>query len=537
MSRTPPKSGVPSPFYYNPEWERYGLHGSLKHYAWEALQSHPQGLTSAELAARLQGKIIKEGGRGTSPEQVEQVLTVDPHFLATSEDSWTLAVFRPLKWGFAGAGLIAEDFAEALRMVPGAELHAVATRSAERLDQAQEFARMHGVKQAYGSYEELARDPEVQIVYVSNIHTGHEATSTLMMHHGKHVLCEKPAAMNARETKAMVHKAQQTGLFLAVGMWSRFFPSTQLVRELIQSGTLGEVHQFFGRMFFHMPEDLARMYKLELGGGALLDLGVYPISMASCVYGCQPASTVQAIGDLHKTGVDTLGCVNLKYGKGQLANASYGMVFPNQPAEAQVLGTQGAVTMHDAFHHSTKLTVKLKDQEKPWVLELPMPDRPHRVQHGKADGGWNYGGSIGFVYEAMAVHSHVVQGLKEIKDVSHRETVQIMETLDQVRQQVGLQYPQDDPNFLQAPESASGHSTHALQPSALQSLLQIVSHGPPERIWGASMLAMVVTASVLGLTLISWAAGRTAVPMACSIMTAIITVIAMICMAIIAVRK
>eukprot|EP00891_Asterochloris_glomerata_P007273 jgi/Astpho2/7273/fgenesh1_pg.00113_%23_79_t len=446
-------------------WTQYGLQQALAGHLWDTLKQTPGGssFSSIMLAAKAQA------------DQVRQVLQQEPHFCSLPGDKWGLAAFQPLRWGFAGTGLIAEDFIEALSLVPGAQLAAVAARNPERVSAAQNFADMHGVKQVLGSYEELAQSPAVDVVYVSNIHTLHKETVLLMLRHRKHVLCEKPLAVNAADTQSMVDAAAQSGLFFAAGLWTRFFPATQMLRQLIAQGTIGEVQHFQGTFVAHIGEETSRLYNLNLGGGALLDIGIYPITMASWIFGRKQPSAVKAQAVLHKSGVDVTSVVNLKFGENELASLSYSIALASAPVEGTVFGTNGRIHIHDALHHSTRLSVQLADKDQAWVLDFPLPERPARIQHGKAD-GFNFGGSLGMVYEAMAVHAHVLKGRKEVSDVTHKEMVSVMHTLDSIRQQIGVTYPQDGP--ASAPRAAVQG-----QPSYfIKSLMDIAQKGPPAKV-------------------------------------------------------
>ncbi|KAL3143066.1 hypothetical protein ABBQ38_003341 [Trebouxia sp. C0009 RCD-2024] len=437
MGRTSPlpSAQLPSPFHHNKDWEQYGLKASLEHQLWEVLKHHAKGLMVPEIEKSLDG--------GSDTSKIVSVLEESFYFFALAEGKWCLAVYQPLRWGFAGTGKIAEDFIEALSLVPGAELMTAAARKKDRLPQAQEFAKKHGVMKAVEDYEALAKDPDVDIVYVSNIHPAHKDASILMMNNGKHVLCEKPLAVNASVTREMIAKAQETGVFFSAALWTRFFPAIQTVRTLIQSGMIGKVHHFHGAFIAEMSEDIERIYDPTMGGGALLDIGIYPLSIASWVFGRQTPQVVSAMGMVHPRGVDALGMVNLKYSQTEFASITFGICMASSPVEGTVHGTKGSIKLHNAMHCPTKISVQLKGEE-PWVLEFPPPEKPESINHGAAD-GFNFPGGIGFVYEAMGVHSAVINGKKQVEDIGRDEMIMLMEVSDRIREQLGTSYPQDGP--------------------------------------------------------------------------------------------
>ena len=193
---------------------------------------------------------------------------------------------RELRWGILGTGNIANKFANGLRAVPGAELAAVGSRSAAT---AEAFAKEHGARRAHATYEALAHDPEADAIYIATPHVLHHENTLACIAGAKAVLCEKPFAMNAREAEEMVAAARAAGTFLCEAMWTRFLPGTRRVRELLTSGAIGEPRQLecdFGFRTDFRPE--GRLFNPDLGGGALLDVGVYCVAYARMVFGSAP---------------------------------------------------------------------------------------------------------------------------------------------------------------------------------------------------------------------------------------------------------
>jgi predicted dehydrogenase len=243
----------------------------------------------------------------------------------------------PVKWGILGLGSIANSFAEGLRSVKGAELVACGSRD---LKKAQEFAQKWGVASAYGSYEEFAADESIDVVYVATPHPFHRENSILSLNSGKAVLCEKPFTLNAREAAEVIEGARSRKLFLMEAMWTRFLPQMVKVRELIQSGIIGDLRLLqadFGFRGEWKPE--GRLLNPQLGGGALLDVGVYPISLAFHLMG-QP-DRVESHAYLGKSGVDEQASILFGYRDGRSALLSTS-IQTTTPQEAVITGSEGS---------------------------------------------------------------------------------------------------------------------------------------------------------------------------------------------------
>src|SRR5258706_11466720 len=205
-----------------------------------------------------------------------------------------------IKWGILGTGAIAAQFAEALAGVAEARLHAIASRSREG---AEAFARDYGVPRAYASYEELVRDPDVEVVYIATPNSAHAANAILALENGKAVLCEKPFTVDAAEAKKVIEVARQKKLFCMEGMWMRFVPAVRELVSLIRSGAIGDARMLTAGLGFPFIYDPAhRVFDPRLGGGAMLDLGVYPLSLAFHLFGRPTSFVTQAV--LGETRVD-----------------------------------------------------------------------------------------------------------------------------------------------------------------------------------------------------------------------------------------
>ncbi|MFC2030244.1 Gfo/Idh/MocA family protein [Chloroflexota bacterium] len=321
-------------------------------------------------------------------------------------------------WGTIGTGWIAHQFASALEHLPEAELAAVASRTIETADR---FGDRFDVARRYGSYQALVDDPGVDAVYVATPNPAHKANSLLCLRAGKPVLCEKPFAINARDAHEVIRVAREEKLFLMEAMWTRFLPLMLDVQKLLAGGAIGDVQMLFADLcirFDFDPKD--RRYDPELGGGALLDLGVYPISFASMVFGAP--SRVSALAHLGETGVDEQAAVILGYDGGRLAVSNFSLRV-DSPVEACILGSEGSIRIDPWWIKPSKLTLSVSGQEDK-VLEAPYPGN-------------------GYQFEASEVMNCLRAGKLESEVMPLDETLSIMETLDEIRDRWGLRYPME----------------------------------------------------------------------------------------------
>lgn len=322
-----------------------------------------------------------------------------------------------VRWGVIGTGGIASAFVRDLALLPDATAVAVGSRRQETAD---EFAREHVVGRAHPSYADLVGDDEVDAVYVATPHPGHHDAAMLAIEAGKAVLVEKPFTMDAQEAAALVAAARSKGTFLMEAMWTRFLPHVVRIRELLASGVLGELRTVVadhGQWFAADPAH--RLFAPELGGGALLDLGIYPVSFTSMVLG--PPSRVTAVSDPAFTGVDASTSVLLQHDGG-----AHGVVTTSLQAvganRAFVSGTDARLEIDPVWYSPTTFSVIGRDGR---VLE--RHEQPH------------HGG--GHRHQAAEVARCLRAGQAESEVMPLDETVEIMRTLDEVRRQIGLTYP------------------------------------------------------------------------------------------------
>jgi predicted dehydrogenase len=319
-------------------------------------------------------------------------------------------------WGILGTGKIAVRFAEDLQHVPGAVLTAVGSRTAEA---AESFGDRFRIPHRHSGYGELVRDPEVDLVYVATPPALHAEHVRLALEAGKHVLCEKPFTLNARQAADLIALARERRLFLMEAMWMRFLPAIVDARRILAEGTLGEVRMLsadFGLRFTFEPQ--GRLFAPELGGGALLDLGVYPVSLALMVLG-RPA-TIVSLATMGPTGVDDQSGIVFHYSGGQIAVLHTAMGAAT-PTEAAIIGTQGRLRLHSHFYRTDDLT-------------LSLPEEPDLLIHHARTGN-------GLHYQAMAVMESLRAGRLECETMPLGESLAVMETLDAIRAQWGLRYP------------------------------------------------------------------------------------------------
>ncbi len=322
-----------------------------------------------------------------------------------------------IHWGIIGCGSIAAKFAEGLGVLDDAELTAVGSRTE---DKARAFAKKHNAKRAYGSYEQLAKAPGVDVVYVATPHPFHMENTILCLEHGKAVLCEKPFAMNARQAERMIDAAKKANVFLMEAMWTRFIPLTVEIRRLIENSAIGPV-RFFQADFGYATDRGAQSRALNphLGGGALLDVGIYPISFASMLFGAQP-SKITSQAQIGKTGVDEQSGYLFTYDGGGFCVLS-SAVTTKTPGRAVIAGDDGLIKIHLPFHRAEKATIVTPDN-KETVIEKPIEGN-------------------GYNYQAAEVHNCLRQGKLQSDIMPLKESLAIMETMDKIRQQWGLRYP------------------------------------------------------------------------------------------------
>ncbi|MET4782694.1 Gfo/Idh/MocA family oxidoreductase [Glaciihabitans sp. UYNi722] len=323
-----------------------------------------------------------------------------------------------IRWGILGTGGIAH--AQAADLVGnGFTVTAVGSRDQQSADS---FAAEFDIPNAHGSYEALVTDPDVDVIYVSTPHPFHASGAMLALRGGKHVLVEKPFTLNAAEAREVVGVASANKLVVLEAMWTRFLPHMLRIREIIAAGTLGDVRTLIADHNQHLPKDPEhRINNPALGGGALLDLGIYPVSFAYDLFGVP--TSVNAVSSFIETGVDRQDAIVFGYGDGQQAvlHTALDTLGPNT---AVIIGTEGRIEIDSVWYMPTSFTVF--DSENTVVERFEQPVRTRGMQ-----------------FQAWEVERLVAAGLTEGTILPPSESLQIMETLDEIRRQIGLKYPQE----------------------------------------------------------------------------------------------
>ncbi len=323
-----------------------------------------------------------------------------------------------VRWGILGTGGIARLFANDL-VLHGFALDAVGSRHQQTADA---FAMDFEIARSHASYRELVDDPEIDVIYIATPHPFHAENAIAALNAGKHVLVEKPFTLNATEARQVVNLAAERGLLVLEAMWTRFLPHMRRIIEILETDTIGEVRGLIADHTQHLPDDPAhRLNALELGGGALLDLGVYPISFASQLFGTP--QQISASATFKPTGADAQVATIFRYGDSQLAT-TLSASNTTGPNRATILGSAGRIDIDGVWYAPTSFRVYDDAGEVLETYESTVTGR-------------------GMQFQALEVERLVTSGRTASEILSPDETVRVMETLDEIRRQIGLRYPQE----------------------------------------------------------------------------------------------
>ena len=319
------------------------------------------------------------------------------------------------RWGILGAGRIAEKFCTALSFVEGATIYAVASRDSAR---AKAYATKFKAAVFYNNYDDLMQDENVDIVYIATPHVFHYEQTMACVKKGKHVLCEKPMALTYSQTAAMINAAKEHKVFLMEGMWTACMPFIEKIKQLIDEDVIGKLQYVSADFGFRAPVDLeGRLYNKSLGGGSMMDVGIYPLFLATWLLG-EPA-LIKAVSKLSITEVDEYSNIVLQYPDGQSAHLLSSIQF-NTAIEAEIIGTKGSIKIKNPWFKATDLQVYLPDEEVQIFL------MPHK--------------SNGFDYEIREVMSCLDKGLLESEKMPHQLTLLISKIMEDILMQVGIVY-------------------------------------------------------------------------------------------------
>ena len=322
---------------------------------------------------------------------------------------------KKIKWGIVGLGKIAVKFAEDLLLSQESELFAVASREIEK---ASIFAKEYGSKNAFGSYDELINHPEVDVVYIATPHSLHYELTKKCIENGKAVLCEEPMGLDAIQVKEMVDLARSKKVFLMEGIWTRLIPATKTFLKLMDDNIIGEIKHVradFGFASTHSKE--SRILNKKLGGGSLLDVGIYPVYLSLLLLGEPKSMQVEAL--MTDTGVDKSCSMIFDYENGATSNL-FSSIGENTPTEGEIIGTKGSIKLHSRFHHPQKITVNVIGETERTIEE-------------------EYRGG-GYIHEIEEVNACLFQGKTESNLLPLDISLRLSKILDLVKKEISLDY-------------------------------------------------------------------------------------------------
>ena len=331
---------------------------------------------------------------------------------------------KKYNWAVLGCGKIAHKFIHDLKLLPNANLYAAASRD---LTRAQDFASEWGFETAYGSYDEMVADPKVDVVYVATPHSHHHEHTLLCLNHKKAVLCEKAFSLNANEVKEMIEAAKANNTFLMEAFWTMFQPSFRKAMDILNSGELGKLKTVRSDFAFNAPfiED-KRLYNVELGGGSLLDIGIYPVFAALTSLGVP--EMIKTFADFSSTGSEESISMIFKYAGGEMANLTSSFAT-HSPTQTEYWCENGYMVLNPRWFTPTDITIA-KAGEEPLVIPKEKSE------------GW------GYQYEAKHVMECLDKGLIESPDMTWKLSLDLMELLDRIRIDAGIFFGNRDKNMF-----------------------------------------------------------------------------------------
>ena len=325
-----------------------------------------------------------------------------------------------MNFSILAPGSIANSMAQAVTGLSneyGIKCHSVASRN---IDRAKEFADRWGFEKAYGSYEEMVNDPEVELVYIASPHSLHYEHAKLCLEHGKHVLVEKAFTINALQAEELINIAKKKKLLLVEAIWTRFMPSRTIINEIIEKGIVGKPISLTANLGYYL-QDIERLVEPTLAGGALLDVGVYPINFAMMVFGTDIAR-VESSAVMSDKGVDQSNSITLFFRGGGMAVLHSTMMAPTD--------RRGVIYCEDGY-------IEVKNINNCEGIEV------HNKAHESID-AYDVPAQInGYEYEVLSCRRALLSGEIECEEMPHAETLKVMKLLDQIREQWGMKYPME----------------------------------------------------------------------------------------------
>lgn len=325
-------------------------------------------------------------------------------------------MIEKINWGIMGAGRISRTFVNDLKFLSNANVIAVASKDNQK---AKEFSSDFNIKYYYDSYKEMVKNDEIDVIYIGTTHNYHYENMMLCIENNKAVLCEKPFTVNSKEALQVISKAKEKNVFVMEAMWSRYTPAYKKIREIIESGLIGDIKFLYADFGFEAPDDPQhRAFNPTLAGGSLLDVGIYPISFAYWIYKKNPI-IIETLANIGKTGVDEDAGIIFKYDDGAMAMLSSSVRVHTQK-EAIVIGKKGSIRIHSPFFHSRRMSINIGDTITDYYFDYP---------------------GLGYHFEAEHVMQCLREGKKESEILTLNETLEIMKTLDVIRNKWGMKYP------------------------------------------------------------------------------------------------
>lgn len=320
-----------------------------------------------------------------------------------------------MKFAILAPGGIAHKMAEAVSGLKEVERYAVASRD---LGRAKAFADQWGFEKAYGSYEEMLQDPQVELVYVATPHSHHYQYTKMCLEHGKHVLVEKAFTVNAAQAKELIELSREKGVLLAEAIWTRYMPSRKMIDDLLESGVIGTVTSLSANLGYILPH-VPRLQEPELAGGALLDLGVYPINFALMAFHGQ-ISKVTSTAVLSPKGIDWRNSITLTFDDGKIA-ILFSDMLSQSDRQGVINGDKGYLEVQNINNCEE---IRVFDLDRKMVARYEVPEQIN-----------------GYEYEVMACMKAIQEGKIECEEMPHSETLRVMELMDSIRADWGMKYP------------------------------------------------------------------------------------------------
>lgn len=322
-----------------------------------------------------------------------------------------------MKFAILGPGGIANKMAYTVQQLDGMELYAVASRD---YDRAKAFAEKWGFEKAYGSYEEMVEDPEIELIYISTPHSHHYQYAKLCLEHGKHILVEKAFTVNARQAEEILELAKEKNLLVAEAIWPRYMPSRKMIDDLLAEGVIGEPISMVSNFGFPLTH-VDRLTKPELAGGALLDLTIYPITSALMVFK-EEIVDMQTSVVLSPEGVDWVNNITLTFADGKMA-ILHGNMVAQTDCDTVIFGTEGCMKLQNTNNYEE---IRIYGKSRDVVATYKVPEQ-----------------ISGFEYEVLACKKAIEEGKIECPEMPHAEILRVMKLMDQAREVWGMKLPWD----------------------------------------------------------------------------------------------